>query len=311
MNLWRFLLCLLPVVGVAKASPIGDFDTYVYKLELNANNKLCRHMERVYNTEFRRPWDYRDRSMRDAFPRLEGVETDELARSDLRYSAYPTTPEFEAIEWREGRKEWPNASSGRIRPILVAEFDIDNDGRTDLVVKGGFMLSIRPADSGRSAGGEDRIHILAPDSIERGKTLNAEVPFEYTGQKYPSQISGTTLRYTDRDRPYPLTAQNQRMEARSIRPFLFDGKTYLSVYVPWAVTSGKHGREWMWVLQYHGGGRNLGKGKWEPANVESLCRFRMVATKTKMEAVKSLQMEPRLDAKLARAHPLLDDVDRA
>jgi hypothetical protein len=112
------------------------------------------------------------------------------------------------------------------------------------------------------------------------RALNAETPFEYTGQKYPAQISDTTLRYTDGDRPSSLSAQSQHMGARSIRPFLFDGKTYLSVYVPWAVTSAKQRREWMWVLQYHGGGRNLGKGKWEPASVDKLCRFRMLVTKT-------------------------------
>src|SRR5688500_3995679 len=81
----------------ARAQSIDDFDVYRYRLEINENPKLCRHMDRVYNQNFSRPWDFRDRPMLDVFPRLENVERNDLLENRLRYSAYPSSPEFDAI----------------------------------------------------------------------------------------------------------------------------------------------------------------------------------------------------------------------
>lgn len=49
---------LLPAFGLA-AEPIGNFDTYRYRPDINNDQHLCSHMEGVYQRDFHQPWDFR------------------------------------------------------------------------------------------------------------------------------------------------------------------------------------------------------------------------------------------------------------
>jgi hypothetical protein len=66
-----------------------------------------------------------------------GVAHDSQMTLQMSFSALPTSPEFDAIHWREGRIDL-GAPVGE-SPALIAEFDLDNDNRPELVVKSGFM----------------------------------------------------------------------------------------------------------------------------------------------------------------------------
>jgi hypothetical protein len=271
------MLPFSPVTG-AEIGSISHFDVYTFKLELNRNQKVCGHMERVYNKHFRVPWDYRQQTMEGVFPKVPYVETNRVLENYPRYSAYPRTPEFDVIAWREGRMFFASSRT-QLDPTLLAEVDIDNDGQLDAVVKTQFALSITPG-GGSSPGGEDHLWIFKPGTFDVSKPLGIEQLYAARGQDAPRQLSYVTLRYTDEDRPAALARDHELMAATIIRPFILGGKTYLSVYVQWAVNDSKRRREWMWVMQYTGGGRNLGKGEWEPADVNKLCKFRMLPIKT-------------------------------
>jgi hypothetical protein len=220
-------------------------------------------MEAVYNREFRQPWERYTGGRPELlpeFPKLPGVTYDKRIALDLRYSAFPTSPEFDAIQWREGRGIWDEEGK-RVQPFLVADFDIDNDGRPDRVVKSGFMLSFWPA--GRAPGGEDELWIFDEGQLDLTQTVILSAFYKNVGQRRPARVAYDTL----------------GLSVRSIRPFIHNGITYLSVYEQWAPNDPKRWRETMWVLKYRSGGGNLGGGNWEPVKVDRVCHFRMIAVK--------------------------------
>jgi hypothetical protein len=259
-------LCVTTALAFATSAsgvPPDDYNAYRYKLEKGANVEVCKHMEAVYNREFRHPWGrFEEQVTRlPEFPRLSGVEYDERIALDLRYSTFPTSPEFDAIQWHEGRGIWDEERK-RVQPFLVADFDIDNDGRSDRVVKIGFMLTFWPA--GRSVpGGEDELFVFDEDQVDLTRTVVLSAFYRYVGQRRPARVAYDTL----------------GLAARSIRPFVHKGVTYLSVYEQLAEEYPKPYRETMWVLRYRGGGANLGGGKWEPVKADRVCRFKMIAMK--------------------------------
>jgi hypothetical protein len=161
----------LALATSASGVPPDEYNAYRYKLEKGANAEVCKHMEAVYNREFRHPWGRFEEQprRRPEFPRLPGVEFDERMASNYFYSAYATSSEFDAIGWREGRGIWDEEGK-RVQPFLVADFDIDNDGRPDRVVKSSFMLSFWPAK--RSVpGGEDRLWIFDESQLDLTRTV--------------------------------------------------------------------------------------------------------------------------------------------
>jgi len=258
-------ILLAAIAGHASAQAISENDAYRYRLELNANAKLCGQMEKVFNGAFRQPWQRR-KTKAAAIARVKGVARNEALEAQLLYSAYPSSAEFAAVKWLEGRSFYSGSSSPQAA-TLIAELDIDNDGARDVVVKTQFMRSAA------SAAGSDQLWVLRRKSTDPSKPLDMNRVFGKAKEDGVRQISNVTLRYSDQDRPAELSSE--RMAASLIRPFVAGGKTYLAVYVPWAVDDPKQRREWMWVMVYRGGGGSLGAGKWEPARVDKLCRFRM------------------------------------
>lgn len=249
------LSLLLAATVVALPTLAGVYDNYAYKLEKGKQTKVCQHLERVYNENFQRPWDFRDLPT-STFPRLPGVEYDKRMALDLRSSAFPTSPEFEAVQWKEGRIVYSNPRE--MRPMLTAKVDIDNDGEADTLVKATFMQGF--SQGARSVpGGEDRIFVLNKGQSDL-ENITPEA-FNATGKRRPALIGYVTL----------------GLFARSIRPFIYDGTTYLSVYVQNADQKNMH--ETIWVLKYRDGGWNRGAGgDWEPVKADRVCRFRMVVS---------------------------------
>jgi hypothetical protein len=196
------------------------------------------------------------------------VARDAALEAQLFYSATPSSSEFGAIKWQESRSFFSGSSSPQAA-ALVAEFDIDNDGTREVVVKSQFMRSVAPA------AGSDQLWVLRRKAVDPAKPIDMNRIFAKAREDGTRQISNVTLHYTEKDRPAEISSE--RMAASLIRPFVLGGKTYLAAYVPWAVDDPRQRREWMWVMAYRGGGGSLGPGKWEPAKVDKLCRFRMIA----------------------------------
>ena len=278
---------LLSLAVPSFAPPIDYFDTYRYSLEIDRDAKLCAHMQGVYNSAFRQPWDLRERSTIGSVSRFDYVVPDPLLKHDLFFSLYPNTPEFEQVRWKEGRGYFEN-SENNARPILVAQFDIDNDGVEDLVIKHGFMLAVC-GGGGSCPGGQDHIAVLRPGAVDLDKPVDRGFVIKQFLGTSPkgSSLSYDTLRYQAGEAPKG-SQPGGRMSARIIRPFIFESKAYLSVYDARAVDDPKRRREWMWVLDYKGGGSNPltrlpggGVGDWEPAKTTTLCRFRMIPAPTK------------------------------
>lgn len=256
----------------------GGNDQYRYTTTQSNNDRVCRHMLRVYNKDFSFPWKTPalaatgkpDRAYgsngRFSFPTLDGVVHKNRATAVMRFSKLPTSPEFAAIKWREGRYR-VSARSGSDhgdQPFLVSQLDIDNDGRPETLVKSSFMQDFSPS-YGSAVGGEDTIFVFREGDIDLSKKIEFQDLFNgQGGKRKPIMISGSFKR-------------------RLIRPFVLDRIVYLSTYEQrWedGEYSGPDTRllgEYINVLRYRGGGENLGAGNWSPLDLELVCRFRMVA----------------------------------
>lgn len=255
------LICLL-ILALNTEAVLGD--EYAYRLTVNKDPAACAHMGSVLNSDFKNPWGFTvTQPPGPSFPKLLTVEESDEAtfRIGILYSHYPRSPEFDAVDWREGRLVlgFPMASS--TAPLIAAVFDIDNDGHDDLVVKAKFMLSFYPA--GRAPGGDDELLILPTGSIDLRKAVTrSELTATYQGAA-PRRIGSDLL----------------GLNARQIRPFVYQGRVLLMVYDQDNVLEDSTRRESMWVLSYKGGGQKTGRGKWTPLNIERLCRFRMTVSK--------------------------------
>lgn len=265
------LACLInPIHGIA-----GEDDSYIYKFEVNNSDKVCSHMKEVYNQYFKRPFkastdhaDYEEGGQY-ALPLLSGVKRDPRLTIKARRSFQPTSPEFEAVKWQEGRTTGLPDIGITDQPILVANIDIDNDGTVETVIKESFMQGYLP--SYRSMlGGEDSLFIFRNGDIDlTQQPINRRTFYDgFVGHRLPAQIIGFANSYS----------------ARLTRLFTYEGVNYLSAYSQaWLKDDADPyqppDREYMEVLQYHGGGDNLGKGKWSPLKIDTICRFRMTVAK--------------------------------
>jgi len=276
MSLRLQIYAISALIGLTTSALAGDLDRYRYVLEKSTNDKVCRHMQGVYNRHFSYPWKrpalsepvYGANSPY-AFAKRPGVSHDYRMTFDMSYSRLPSSPEFDAIEWREGRYRHTGLAGSPDhgdQPMLVAEFDIDNDGQVETVIKGRFMLTYYPAESGGTPGGEDTLFVFRKDEIDLQRPIDS--PTFYSGQpgrKNPSMIALSPVG------PY-----------RIIRPFVLEGVTYLSGYQQdWDKNFDmRKVREHLHVVRYLGGGENLGPGKigpekWTPLQLDRICEFRM------------------------------------
>ena len=270
-----FLLIGLSTAGFADTS-----DRYRYVLEESKNDKVCGHMLDVYNKNFATPWKQPMLDLKGinygpdspySFPKLPGVKHDDRMAFDMSFSRLPTSPEFEGIEWREGRFRHVYAGTDRgDRPMLVAEFDINNDGAKEIVIKQAFMMNYFPSETGKVAGGEDRFFVFESGTVDLNKPITFSEFYDgQSGHKRPALISPSE------NAPYRL-----------IRPFILNGMTYLSGYQQrWSKNfDPQRVREYIDIVRYRGGSENFGPGKvgqerWGPLKVDRICRFQMHVVK--------------------------------
>lgn len=270
-------ICLL-IVNVttvaAQSDPAGTAvggSTYKYSLVEGQSLPVCKHMLRVFNSKFPTLWNppylissagtsnYSANS-KLAFPLLPGVKHSTEATYQMRLSAWPTSPVFSAIRWREGRIMLGGCPKGKTCggegpiPILVAYFDFDNDGTTDTVVQWAF-------NSGKYSP-EDVFDVW------RGQVLTIEGAPSLWALQHPENKELTPI----------------MMQAIYLRPFVYRGVTYVATYNPhFARTHGQYEaspnpilplREDMIIERYHFAGLKdqIGRPEWSG---HAVCDLRM------------------------------------
>ena len=217
------------------------YPSYRYELVQSADDKVCRHMLGVYNEKFQRPWDRTEQNI-DAFNSAIKEEP------SIYYSLYPKSPEYDAIQWRVLHYDY----EGEPSPFIAAEFDIDNDGAKETVMKVAIFYS--------------RGDSYEQFDIYRGGEMDLDRP----NLKLLDLSVGK-----DGARPEftPLAA--------IVRAFILDGVTYLSAYdhrryEPPSVASPFLLPETLKVLKYIRGMKYL--PQFRPAQTETVCEFNMVRT---------------------------------
>jgi hypothetical protein len=256
---------------------------YKYRLEIGQEKDLCGHMTQVFNRQFKTPWDKGQKPWKpnptifgtpydQVFERFPGVEYKLDFTWELLLSKYPTSPEFEAVRWKEGRVYYPDGNAppsyNRPAPILITEIDIDNDGQKEWLVKSSFMQQMSTNEgTGQSDGGSDTLTIFLFDGFDPTIPLTLEQLSQGQKQaKRPRQIG--------------------REVAQQLRPFIYKGKTYLSAYqTEWRDRDHSNekkpkyriypDREYMNILRVTAGGQRLHSQVTETANTETVCRIRM------------------------------------
>lgn len=209
-------------MGVSDAMSVDAYNpTYRYTLKKSHDPVVCKHMLQVFNGKFAQLWDTppllpvkNDASYstgsKYAFPTLPGVTQNADTTFKLRYSAQPTSPEFSAIPWKEGSVIMGGCPASKCPsanvpvPILIAHFDIDNDGSVDTIIK---------------------------DSFFEGYTLkneSEEFLFVWRGQNF-------TVKNLDEMSKLLKSADYKMAPVLSIglylRPFIYAGRTYVAQYV--------------------------------------------------------------------------------
>jgi len=282
LSLKLLILLFVGLTGTAYA----QVELYKYRLEESKDKDLCVHMTKVFNRSFKTPWDRGyDNGLNpipsifgtpydQVFERLPGVEYNKQFVFEMLLAKYPSSPEFDAVKWQEGRVHSPESSPpGEFTawPILVTQIDIDNDGTKEWVVKNSFMFKA-PTNSISGVGdtdfyGWDVLTIFPTDGLDLAMPLLSKQLTH--GQKPGHQ---------------PRKLDNQ--VALQLRPFIYKGKTYLSAYqVVWkdknvSRSKPRHyriypDREYLNILQVVEGSNNPHHLLIETANTENVCRIRM------------------------------------
>lgn len=243
--------------------------TFSYFLKGDRSPSVCKHMLRVFNDKFAHPWDappmpwsktyhWYSADSKYGFPLLPGVKHSTEATYEMRFSAWPTSPEFSAIHWKEGRAVLGGCPAGKTCsgegpiPILVAYFDFDNDGATDTVIKSAFNSDkYSPED------------VLV---VWRGQML---------------KITGTPSLW-DLEHPQDKKLTPIIMWDAHLRPIMYRGIAYVASYradyadlsAPPSETPLPIVGEDMLVNRYHFAGRKdqIGRPEW---NSDTVCDLRM------------------------------------
>jgi hypothetical protein len=199
--------------------------------------------------------------------RLPGVEFNEKFIRDMIYSKFPTSPEFEAIYWREGRLwiEGGKPEDISLEPMLVADFDIDNDGEVEAVFKVSFMSEfVTEGFSNPYSADYDQLELFPKGGIQLKGIPNR-------GEVVHGQING----------PKP-----NLILGRQLRPFILDGVTYISIYEPvWPADKLERlptgdslvpAQEYLNIKKYRGGGQFVNFGKYTELDLQPICRMSMI-----------------------------------
>lgn len=269
-------LCMLGLLLFCLAYTVpgmaGEFDTYRYKLEENNNDKVCLHMAGVYNKFFKKPFamtidenEY-EKGEGNLPALLPGAKRDWGSFINMRFSFQPTSPEFDAIKWKVGKLIRPTHEGERVVlnfPFIAADMDLNNNGQIETFIKFGFM---RCYISYHSCSPTDSWSVFRKGDIDLlNGPINWDVPIQ--GQNGHR----------------PLAVMLEDYDCRVIRPFIYDGVTYLSCYYQnWGknrpdIHHSTPDREYTDVLKYQGV-EKLSAGS-TLLKAETVCRFRMNVAK--------------------------------
>jgi hypothetical protein len=220
-----FILVIIDQRAVAQGTEKYENKTksvqYIYQSTINRGDELCMHMEKVFNISFGKLWDrdvlltnddsHYSANGRYAFPKFPGVEHDNRITAEMSYSKFPSSSEFEAVEWKETRVI--NGApvgiriSGSDRPFsaLVAYFDFDNDGQKDTVMKYGFTGGYNVI---RYGGSEESVTVWRAEV--KSITVNSSL------WKLQSDVP-------DSQKPIAIGGQY-------VRPFIYKGHAHVAQY---------------------------------------------------------------------------------
>ena len=158
---------------------------------------VCNHMAQVYRQAFRQPFEL------GKIKQVNGVDLpppgeDKLRLYRVKYSFYPTSPEFDAIRWRVGKYShiYAGKDEGE-RVMITSEFDINNDGIKESVVKSQFFDG--------SGTGFDVLRVFEQGELDLSREVTSiDLSRGHNGKTPPSYIAGGAI----------------------IRPLIFQGVTY-------------------------------------------------------------------------------------
>lgn len=182
--------------------------TYRYRLTKSIDDRLCSHMERVYNDYFSQPWNHRPYFRENlpavivdwySAPSAPKSETTRFA-FDMRYALHPLSSEFSAVSWKDIVRI---TRDGLRLPTRLTHIDIDNDGKTDTLIQYQFFGA--------------------------GDHRTADDGFVVWRQSPPPEIENGALTH---EKLFLDNAPGEHFTARILRLFLRDGVTYLSEYMP-------------------------------------------------------------------------------
>lgn len=251
-------------VGGGNYSVHGREQIYRYKLEQNQDNQVCSHMLNVYNKNFKEPWNnqkFPRVKLEGYFQRMPSVDYNQEIAQKMIYSRFPTSTEFELINWQEGRAFLDTKPEDRtLYPLLVANLDIDNDGSPEIVFKSSFMywFAIQGLDADDMGDG-DRLTIYPAGGFH----FNGIVDL---GDIRHGQQNG----YKPRD-----------IEARQLRPFILNRTVYISRYETVYAENdelsmyGRPMEQYIYIQKYLSGGDKASPGKYIAPNMKTICRFQM------------------------------------
>ena len=212
-------------VAVSSVAGIAPGPNYVYQLTSSTNSDVCSHMNAVFNQRFATLWASPTLLESDpslaadgpyAFPRLPGVDHDYEATFAMRASRMPSSPEFDAIPWKEARAIFgePPESAGpqndKAMPVLIAFFDLYNDGHVDTVIKNGFTQGYSyMANSGGNGVDDEWLTVVSDARISLEPVLSL--------WKLRNDAHSQARWITSIDAAYE-------------RPFVYQGVTYVAQY---------------------------------------------------------------------------------
>lgn len=265
-------------------------DTYTYELDVDNDPTVCQHMEKVYNAFFRQQWATHrsDSKAYDpggfySFPKYPGVEEFSYSTWGDSYSRRPSSPEFDAVPWRSALyidRSPPDAPSlsvceeyrkeKKMGPkhihcffsLLIADFDIDNDGRVETVLKDMFMTG----DPLYEHHSYDHYYIFPQGTVD---------PWQFA---YGAQ-------FMDQYQKFGAWPRTLSIEMFMVRPFILNGMSYLSSYRRWWKNEEEHedpkffgdpDREYMEIYKVRS--ELTPKTEYSPAQYETdlICRFNMI-----------------------------------
>jgi hypothetical protein len=216
-----FLGVCVSGAALAQESRIVHEVSYEFQIAENNNPGLCGRMLGVYRAKFKTMWDaeswvagdepiYSPPAGRYAFPRAKDVAHDKRMTFDMRFSKIPSAPEFEKVQWTEGRYvRDASGPRGPALPMLFSYLDFDNDGSPDTVAKIGFTRGYSYM-ANSSGNGHNSEYLL----VWRSKKIDFGNP-----QSLQPIWNGASLP----DRPFLVNGSN-------VRPLIVDSKTFVASY---------------------------------------------------------------------------------